>query len=90
MRDLAARIGDRPGRLLLSKDMQGVAWGKLLFNLNNAINALSGETYLERAEAARFPPGLRRRDHRDTGAAEEGRDPRPPRSARSAPTCCRT
>lgn len=46
MRDLAARIGDRPGRLLLSKDMQGVAWGKLLFNLNNAINALSGQTYL--------------------------------------------
>ena len=46
MRDLAARIGDRPGRLLLSNDMQGVAWGKLLFNLNNAINALSGQTYL--------------------------------------------
>jgi len=46
MRDLSARIGDRPGRLLLSKDMAGVAWGKLLFNLNNAINALSGETYL--------------------------------------------
>jgi 2-dehydropantoate 2-reductase len=45
-RDLAARIGDRPGRLLLSNDMQGVAWGKLLFNLNNAINALSGQTYL--------------------------------------------
>ena len=45
-RALAARIGDRPGRLLLSSDMQGVAWGKLLFNLNNAINALSGETYL--------------------------------------------
>ena len=46
MRALAARIGDRPGRLLLSQDMQGVAWGKLLFNLNNAINALSGTTYL--------------------------------------------
>lgn len=45
-RDLAARIGDRPGRLLIAKDMQGVAWGKLLFNLNNAINALSGTTYL--------------------------------------------
>jgi 2-dehydropantoate 2-reductase len=45
-RDLAARIGDRPGRLLLAQDMQSVAWGKLLFNLNNAINALSGTTYL--------------------------------------------
>ena len=45
-RDLSARIGDRPGRLLLARDMQGVAWGKLLLNLNNAINALSGTTYL--------------------------------------------
>jgi 2-dehydropantoate 2-reductase len=45
-RDLSARIGDRPGRLLLAKDMQAVAWGKLLLNLNNAINALSGTTYL--------------------------------------------
>ena len=60
MRDLAARIGDRPGRLLLSNDMQGVAWGKLLLNLNNAINALSGETYL--AE-------LQQRDYRRVFAA---------------------
>lgn len=43
---LAARIGDRPGRLLLSDDMPSVLWGKLLFNLNNAINALSGTTIL--------------------------------------------
>lgn len=54
MRELAARIGDRPGRLLLSKDMQGVAWGKLLFNLNNAINALSGETYLVELKQREF------------------------------------
>ena len=54
MRDLAARIGDRPGRLLLSNDMQAVAWGKLLFNLNNAINALSGETYLRELEQRDF------------------------------------
>jgi 2-dehydropantoate 2-reductase len=60
MRDLAARIGDRPGRLLLSKDMQSVAWGKLLYNLNNAINALSGTTYL--AE-------LKQRDFRHVFAA---------------------
>jgi 2-dehydropantoate 2-reductase len=45
-RDLAARIGDRPGKLVIARDMRGVAWGKLLFNLNNAINALSGTTYL--------------------------------------------
>jgi 2-dehydropantoate 2-reductase len=44
---LAAKIGDRPGRLLLSDDMGSVLWGKLLFNLNNAINALSGATILE-------------------------------------------
>jgi 2-dehydropantoate 2-reductase len=53
-RDLAARIGDRPGRLRLSRDMQGVAWGKLIFNLNNAINALSGMTILEELEQRDF------------------------------------
>src|SRR5688572_20963038 len=46
-RDLAARIGDRPGRLRLAADMKAVAWGKLLINLNNAVNALSGRTLLE-------------------------------------------
>ena len=46
-RALAASIGDRPGRLILSDDMTAVAWGKLLFNLNNAINALSGTTILD-------------------------------------------
>jgi 2-dehydropantoate 2-reductase len=59
-RELAGRIGDRPGRLLLSKDMPGVAWGKLLLNLNNAINALSGQTYLEE---------LQQRDYRRVFAA---------------------
>lgn len=44
---LARQIGNRPGRLILAEDMQAVAWGKLLFNLNNAINALSGTTILE-------------------------------------------
>ncbi len=47
MRDLAARIGDRPGRLRLAPDMKAVAWGKLLINLNNAVNALSGKTLLD-------------------------------------------
>ncbi len=46
-RALNQRIGDRPGRMRLSDDMQGVAWGKLLINLNNAVNALSGKTLLE-------------------------------------------
>jgi len=46
-RALAERIGNRPGRLKLSEDMVAVAWGKLLVNLNNAVNALSGKTLLE-------------------------------------------
>lgn len=45
-RSLAAKIGSGPARLALSKDMPGVAWGKLLINLNNAVNALSGATLL--------------------------------------------
>jgi 2-dehydropantoate 2-reductase len=46
-RALKERIGNRPGRLHLSGDMVGVAWGKLLINLNNAVNALSGKTLLD-------------------------------------------
>lgn len=33
--------------LTLARDMSGVMWGKLIINLNNAINALSGHTLLE-------------------------------------------
>jgi 2-dehydropantoate 2-reductase len=46
-RSLAERIGDGPAPLKLSSDMTGLAWGKLLINLNNAVNALSGRTLLE-------------------------------------------
>lgn len=59
-RALAAAIGDRPGRLRLSDAMESVMWGKLLFNLNNAINALSGLTILEE---------LKQRDYRRVFAA---------------------
>ena len=59
-RALAEQIGDRPGRLRLTEDMPGVAWGKLLINLNNAVNALSGETLLEQ---------LGKRDYRRVVAA---------------------
>jgi 2-dehydropantoate 2-reductase len=45
-RDLAARIGDGPAQLRLSDNMVGIAWGKLLINLNNAVNALSGRPLL--------------------------------------------
>jgi 2-dehydropantoate 2-reductase len=61
-RALAAHIGRRPGRLHLSDDMVGVAWGKLLINLNNAINALSGRTLLEE---------LSSRDYRRVWAAAQ-------------------
>lgn len=60
LRALAERIGDGPARLLLSPDMPAVAWGKLLINLNNAVNALSGRTLLEQ---------LKERDYRRVVAA---------------------
>jgi len=63
LRALAAAIGaDSPARLKLSDDMLGVAWGKLLVNLNNAVNALSGRTLLEQ---------LRERDYRRVVAASQ-------------------
>lgn len=61
-RALTSRIGERPGGLTLSADMTGVAWGKLLINLNNAVNALSGRTLLEE---------LSNRDYRRVWAAAQ-------------------
>ena len=43
-RDLSKLIGSGPAALKLSDDMLALAWGKLLINLNNAVNALSGMT----------------------------------------------
>jgi 2-dehydropantoate 2-reductase len=60
LRALAEAIGDGPARLRLAADMPAVAWGKLLINLNNAVNALSGRTLLEQ---------LRERDYRRVVAA---------------------
>jgi 2-dehydropantoate 2-reductase len=45
--EIAAIVGERTGRLRLADDMDGVAWGKLLINLNNAVNALSGRSLLD-------------------------------------------
>jgi 2-dehydropantoate 2-reductase len=59
-RMLADRLTSGPARLQLAKDMKGIAWGKLLLNLNNAVNALSGLTLLEE---------LRQRDYRRVVAA---------------------
>ena len=62
MRELADQIGEGPAQLTLSGDMLGVAWGKLLINLNNAVNALSGRTLIEQ---------LRERDYRRVVAASQ-------------------
>ena len=57
---LAERVGSGLAALKLSDRMLDLAWGKLLINLNNAVNALSGETLLRE---------LRRRDYRRVFAA---------------------
>ncbi len=44
---IASIIGDHPITMLLKEDMEPVIWGKLLLNLNNAVNALSGRSLLE-------------------------------------------
>jgi 2-dehydropantoate 2-reductase len=59
-RALAQAIGDGPAALKLADDMFALAWGKLLINLNNAVNALSGETLRNE---------VRQRDYRRVFAA---------------------
>jgi 2-dehydropantoate 2-reductase len=59
-RALAESIRGGPATLKLSDEMLGLAWGKLLINLNNAVNALSGRTLIEE---------LKRRDYRRVFAA---------------------
>jgi 2-dehydropantoate 2-reductase len=49
--ELAKAVGSGPAALKLSGDMLGLAWGKLLINLNNAVNALSGRPLLEELKA---------------------------------------
>ena len=44
---IAELSASTPAALSITLDMTSVAWGKLLLNLNNAINALSGQTLLE-------------------------------------------
>lgn len=61
-RALADEIGPGPAELVLSDDMLGVAWGKLLINLNNAVNALSGRPLLDQ---------LRQHDYRRVVAASQ-------------------
>ena len=67
VRRLAEAVAGGPAAIRVSDDMLGVAWGKLLINLNNAVNALSGETLIDE---------LRQRDYRRVFAAamKEGLD----------------
>jgi len=62
---LAERSPDGPAALKLSSNMLELAWGKLLINMNNAVNALSGKTLIDE---------LQKRDYRLVFAAciEEG------------------
>jgi 2-dehydropantoate 2-reductase len=76
-RILAQRIGGGAAALNLSGDMLGLAWGKLLINLNNAVNALSGRPLLEQ---------LRERDYRRVVAASQREGLRLLRRANVAPT----
>jgi 2-dehydropantoate 2-reductase len=59
-RKLAAVVESGPASLRVAANMPALAWGKLLINLNNAVNALSGETLLAQ---------LGRRDYRRVVAA---------------------
>jgi 2-dehydropantoate 2-reductase len=59
-RALADAVGGGPAAVKLSDDMLGLAWGKLLINLNNAVNALSGRTLQDE---------LKQRDYRRVFAA---------------------
>ena len=80
MRDLAALIGQSPASLKLSDNMLGIAWGKLLINLNNAVNALSGRPLVEelhnrnyrRVFAASMREGLRLLDKAGIEPAKVG------------------
>ena len=75
-RSLAKHVADGPAALRLSSDMLGLAWGKLLINFNNAVNALSGRTLLEE---------LRQRDYRRVVAASQREGLRLLRQARIKP-----
>lgn len=59
-RAVADKVGQRAGRLRLAAHMAPVLWSKLLLNLNNAVNALSGKTLIEE---------LKDRDYRAVVAA---------------------
>jgi len=67
VQDLAEAVAKGPAAVKLSNEMLALAWGKLLINLNNAVNALSGRTLRDE---------LKHRDYRRVFAASmrEGLD----------------
>ena len=67
-RSLAEAVRGSPGVLKLSDDMLGLAWGKLLINLNNAVNALSGKTLIDELKRR----GLLTRDARQKERRKAG------------------
>lgn len=75
-RALAVQVAEGPAKLRVAEDMLGLAWGKLLINLNNAINALSGRTLREE---------LTDRDYRRVLAASQREGLRLLRRARIKP-----
>jgi len=67
VQSLSEAVGSGSAALKIADDMLALAWGKLLINLNNAVNALSGKTLMEE---------LKSRDYRRVFAASmrEGLD----------------
>lgn len=53
-RALAPLVAGTSGAIELRSDIEDVAWGKLLLNLNNAVNALSGLTLREQLSIRAF------------------------------------
>lgn len=82
---LSERFSSGPAALKLSNDMLALAWGKLLINMNNAVNALSGRTLLEelsdrdyrRVFAAAVKEGLSLLSRADIDPAKVGPLPLP-------------
>jgi 2-dehydropantoate 2-reductase len=62
LQNIAKLVEDGPAPLRFSNEMPGLMWGKLLINLNNAINALSGSTLMDE---------LGQRDYRRVLAASQ-------------------
>jgi 2-dehydropantoate 2-reductase len=77
---LADAVKGGPASIALSDDMLALVWGKLLINLNNAVNALSGRTLIDqlgerdyrRVFAASMQEGLKLLDRADIKPAKIG------------------